>query len=621
MEQGRPSNDKSRLIRVQVKEIDGSIRRANLRLAVSDISTDSRLRVVLTNDLTEDASGDVTYFASCLTEDDYRKFREEQGLLVEMSGFASMVDRMVDMAEADESGARFFTTLEVSGGNASLLFVEINAFKRLVHLKLKMTLGTDAQIRKHLSDQLKDLKGRLTDLSLQHDQAKTDLTDRKADVDSLHQQLEALRCSVNEKEATLTSNLNREVAIEKERSASEINSARMNFNAERQRIIDENSTTLRRLQNQVASLEYENKDLMERRHRNEANLLSMSEEVKRCQAEIQKLNRQISSMKAETDRAGEGAKELDQTVHRLQSQISSLEQENVRLNGQVTLKSEMLKTLSEEKSKMETSLAEKSQLVAKREATVKAVSQELVKANEASKKLQAEARRQTDKVKLSHKIVSEQEKLISKKDAELEDTRTQLRDQSEANREWLASKELLNRDIESKDTEIEQLRKTCKTNETVIQWLNKQLTAAKVRDPGLKIGPPPSSLLPSSVGSGNTMVAAQSSVFGTPIGLRPAPGGGKSMVASTPLVTNAAAVNSAGQSDEENQSGNPVLDPKYLQPSKSGNNNPPPKKTLTKKLSRTTFSPKQSTTPLTSKQQKATGQKTTTTMVESVYFS
>ena len=134
------------------------------------------------------------------------------------------------------------------------------------------------------------------------------------------------RCSVNEKEATLTSNLNREVAIEKERSASEINSARMNFNAERQRIIDENSSTLRRLQNQVASLEYENKDLMERRHRNEANLLSMSEEVKRCQAEIQKLNRQISSMKAETDRAGEGAKELDQTVHRLQSQISSLEQ-------------------------------------------------------------------------------------------------------------------------------------------------------------------------------------------------------------------------------------------------------------------------------------------------------
>ena len=58
-----------------------------------------------------------------------------------------------------------------------------------------------------------------------------------------------------------------------------------------------------------------------------------------------------------------------------------------------------------------------------------------------------------------------------------------------------------------------------------LSFQNKQLTAAKVRDPGLKIGPPPSSLLPSSVGSGITVAAAQSSVFGTPIGLRPAAGG------------------------------------------------------------------------------------------------
>ena len=56
-----------------------------------------------------------------------------------------------------------------------------------------------------------------------------------------------------------------------------------------------------------------------------------------------------------------------------------------------------------------------------------------------------------------------------------------------------------------------------------LSFQNKQLTATKVRDPGLKIGPLPSSLLPSSVGSGNTVAAAQSVVFGTPIGLRPAP--------------------------------------------------------------------------------------------------
>ena len=83
---------------------------------------------------------------------------------------------------------------------------------------------------------------------------------------------------------------------------------------------------------QVASLEYENKDLIERRHRNEASLLTLTDEVKRGQAEIQKLNQEIHSVRAESNRAGEGAKELDQTVHRLQAQVSALEQARICVN-------------------------------------------------------------------------------------------------------------------------------------------------------------------------------------------------------------------------------------------------------------------------------------------------
>lgn len=627
------TGDRSRLIRVQVKDGDGSVRRSTLRLAVSDVSTDARLRITLTNDVVEDS--EITYFSSCLTADDYRKFREEQGLLVEMSGFAGMIDRMVDMAEADETGARFFTSLEVGvTSGANLSFVEINAFKRLVHLKLKMSCGSDAQIRNHLAGQLRELRDRLAQLSKQNDRSNAELSDRKADVDSLHQQLEALRMSVNEKEASLSSALNREVSAEKERSAAEINSARAAFTTERKRLLDENSTALRRLQNQVASLEYENKDLMERRHRNEASLLGMSEEVKRLTAEIEKLNRDIESRRAENDRAGEGAKQLDQTVQRLQAQVSHLEQENVRLSSQLSLKTELLKTTSEDKIKTEQALADKSQLVTKREAAVKAVSQELVKANEAMKKLQTEARRQAEKVKLSSKILSEQEKLIAKKEAEVEDTRTQLRDASEANREWLTSKDIMKRDIEAKDAEIEQLRKSAKTSETVIQWLNKQLTAAKVRDPGLKIGPPPSSLLIPAGGGGVNTLTSQSAVVP---GILATPTGGaasnnrqgKNLVASTPipmsataLPKGAAAGNAGGDhSDEENHSANPVLDPKYLLPAKAGNNattTNTAKKGLTKKTTKSSFSPKQ-TTLANKYQSKHPGQKST--LAESVYFS
>ena len=136
--------------------------------------------------------------------------------------------------------------------------------------------------------------------------------------------------------------------------------------------------------------------------------------------------------------------------------------------------------------------------------------------------------------------MSEQEKMIAKKDMELEDTRNQLKDQSDANREWMTSKELLNKELEFKDLEIESLRKAAKTSDTVVQWLNKQLTAAKVRDPGLRIGPPPTNITNFTLST---------------------PKPGKTLVASTPIT--------AKDSDDENKSDNhPVLDPKYLQPSK-----------------------------------------------------
>ena len=41
---------------------------------------------------------------------------------------------------------------------------------------------------------------------------------------------------------------------------------------------------------------------------------------------------------------------------------------------------------------------------------------------------------------------------------------------------------------------LERLRRSAKTSESVIQWLNRQLTAAKVRHPDLRVGPPPKNL-------------------------------------------------------------------------------------------------------------------------------
>lgn len=569
-------------VRVQIKTSgsEGSTRREWLMLTVRtpDMTNDGKLRVLLTNDNDAggggggspedgnngDAAAVICFYSVAFTEADYRRFREDQGLLVDMAAFAPMIARMLEMCEADESGQRFFVTLEsASGGGAGgqgmdatvfLSFVEINAFRKLVHLKLKMQSGTDAQIRRHLSQQLTSLKSSFSDVTRLYKQCQRELAEQQSTSGKMQEEIERLRSNSSEKEASLTQQMGLEVNREREKGVLELNQARANFQAERNRLNEEHAALTRRLQNQVASLEYENKDLSERRHRNEASLLGLSDEVKRQKEEVARLKSELISKRDETKKVGEGARELDQTVQRLQAQISALEQERTRLSGDLTLQVELLKSTSEAKAKLEQSLHDKTLLVTKRETAVKTVTQELVKANEAIKKLQEENRRQNQKVKLSHKIVSEQEKLIAKKEAECEDARSQLKEQSEANRDWIGSKELLNKELDIKDAEIENLKKAAKTSDTVIQWLNKQLTAAKVRDPGLKIGPPPANL--SSVPQG---LALSATTPGRSQSVQPS---GKSLVASTPIV------GGGRDSDDENKSGNAVLDPKYLQPIK-----------------------------------------------------
>ena len=45
--------------------------------------------------------------------------------------------------------------------------------------------------------------------------------------------------------------------------------------------------------------------------------------------------------------------------------------------------------------------------------------------------------------------------------------------------------------------QVAEAGKRAATQETVVRWLNGQLTTAQARDPGLRIGPPPQGLLQS----------------------------------------------------------------------------------------------------------------------------
>jgi len=135
-------------------------------------------------------------------------------------------------------------------------------------------------------------------------------------------------------------------------------------------------------------------------------------------------------------------------------------------------------------------------------------------------------------VKLSGDILKEQEKAIEAKEAELIDTREQLKDL----RENFGHKETEANDLEKHMDELrtktEELQKKLQNSQSTVQWLNKGLNTAQMRDPNFRLPPPPQGVQfsPSAMASTSTP-----------------------MPRTTPTTS------------KENR--NPGLDPKLLQPS------------------------------------------------------
>lgn len=134
---------------------------------------------------------------------------------------------------------------------------------------------------------------------------------------------------------------------------------------------------------------------------------------------------------------------------------------------------------------------EKSALISRRETAAKNVSQELLKANEIIKKFQNQVKSEHHKVKISLRTIEENENIIESKDKELNAMREEVKLAAESQRKDVDHRNELTSQVKALQGQVADLEKKLSTNETVIAWLNKQLTTAQARDPGLRLAPPP----------------------------------------------------------------------------------------------------------------------------------
>ncbi|GFO03271.1 spindle assembly abnormal protein 6-like protein [Plakobranchus ocellatus] len=428
-----------------------------------------------------------------LAEDDFQSLKMQQGLLVDFASFPQKFVDLLDMClkESSKENPKFIIEF-VSGGSSFLggeapcvfNIVETNPFRHLNHLSLKFLPGSDADIKSHLASCLKQMKENNSMIQYKFEHTSADLNQQLHEAKELlaskSAELDSLKLEWSSRVADVSSKHKEEMALEREKNIQFQSSLQVRFEKERRELEQAQAKLVKQLETRLDQLEASNKDLTDRKYKSEATirdyksrLSALEEEQANSKAELQTLRKENASL--------EGTRlDRDKSCNQLMTRVAVLEQE-LKDKAELLAKSnDLLSSEKEKKKHIESDQENKNRELGKLESKVKAMADELKKGNEIIKKLQGEVKAYHAKVKLRTQIATEQEKLLREKDGELEKLRQDLANTSDSLRDTQDKNQKLTSNLESATQKLEESRKLLKTNENMIQWLNKQINEQRV---------------------------------------------------------------------------------------------------------------------------------------------
>ncbi|GFS17218.1 spindle assembly abnormal protein 6-like protein [Elysia marginata] len=428
-----------------------------------------------------------------LAEDDFQSLKMQQGLLVDFTSFPQKFVDLLEMClkESNKDNPKFIIEFvsggsSLLGGDAPCIFniVETNPFRHLNHLSLKFLPGSDGDIKSHLADCLKQMKETnsliqhkfehtSTDLGRQLQEAKDQLANKSTELDSLKLEWSSRMTDVSSKHKE-------ELALEREKNIQFQSSLQVRFEKERRELEQAQSKLVKQLETRLDQAESANKELTDRKYKSEAQIRDYKSRLSALEEEHTSTKTELQSLRKENASLEGGKLDRDKSCNQLMTRVAVLEQELKDKVELLTKSNDLLSSEKEKKKHIESDQESKQREVTKLEGKVKAMADELKKGNEIIKKLQGEVKAYHAKVKLRTQIATEQEKLLREKDNELEKLRQELANTSDKLRDSQDKNHKLTSNLESATQKLEESRKLLKTNENMIQWLNKQINEQRI---------------------------------------------------------------------------------------------------------------------------------------------
>ncbi|BFZ10484.1 hypothetical protein BsWGS_13523 [Bradybaena similaris] len=429
-----------------------------------------------------------------LAENDFHSLKVQQGLLVDFTAFPQkLVDLLeVCIRENSKENPKFVIHF-VNGGNTVLVgtdtpcilnIVEVNPFKHLNHLSLKFLPGSDTDVKSHLAMCLKQMKETNSLIQHKYEHTSDDLSRQLEETRRLlaakTEELESLKLEWSSRVTEITSKYKEDMAVEKEKAVQFQSSLQISFDKERRELELTHSKLVKQLETRLEESEAANKELTDRKYKSESSVRDYKLRLSTLEEENTRIKTELRSLRKEHTSLEQSCQEKEKSISHLQTRVAVLEQE-LKDKAELLSKSNDLFGLEKDKKKhLEADLESKNKEINKLEAKIKAMGDELKKGNNIIEKFQARVKSDGSKIKLCRQITTEQERLLGEKDRELEKIRQDLATTKNKLQEREDENHKLSKNFETAAQKLEETSKALKSNELMIQWLNKEINEQKI---------------------------------------------------------------------------------------------------------------------------------------------
>ncbi|XP_055020824.1 spindle assembly abnormal protein 6 homolog isoform X2 [Boleophthalmus pectinirostris] len=501
----------SKALSVSVRNRDCDERKSTIRVTIDlQLSATTVHKRSLYVKLTDDKDP-YFLFTLSISEEDFQSLKVQQGLLVDFGSFPQKFIELLQLchSEQEADSPRFLLQLCSQGpapeGPATLSVVETNAFKHLNHLSLRLSPGSDRDVKDYLASCLSRLKEEKEELDLRLKRTEEDLSRQLSCTQQTlcekSKELEKLRSEWTSQTSSLSSRYSEELQSEREKTLELQSRLQEQADHLRQELESSHRISSQQLHSRVSELEMSCRELTERKYKNEATIRDLRMKLVAAEEESQRSKQQVLSLRRENSLLDAQSHEKERALSQLQMRVAVLEQEIKDKELLMSRTKDVLEATQQQKVSIEENVEGKELQIKKLEVTVKSLSEELLKANNIIQKLQTEVKNLVGKIKVKNTVTVSQEKVLQETSEKLQSVEKELL----SSQQQLSTKDqqisALKEQLESTVQKLNESREVLKTNENVINWLNKQLNERQISDRHQTRAAPPEPAAPTGAKS------------------------------------------------------------------------------------------------------------------------